>query len=392
MAEINPPSYESGQCYTAQQDRALWDSIICSEGVCDKAAGDLAVTAAGVFNTSVAAGCAWIQGDTVEDQGVYYVENDAPVTLTHAASDPVDDRIDLVVARVYDSEYSGTLNEWRLEILQGVPSPAPVAPSQDSVDNAIGLAQVRVRGGSTEILASDITDVRVQYKTCAASEPEQGLVDIVTFTASSSFTKATYPDLRAVWVQVVGGGGGGGSASSTGAGIGSAGGGGGGGGFSERFLTAAELSAVTTVAVGGGGAGSVQGTGNPGGTGGQSSFGGLCTAGGGIGGIYGVTPGTLDNTAQGGAGGTPFSGDFGMPGQTGDNGRTINGRNIPARGGDAGNGMGTGGTFSNANTGGSGLTGVIYGGGGGGAFSRDGGAPGNGGAGAAGVVIIYIYQ
>jgi hypothetical protein len=106
------------------------------------------------------------------------------------------------------------------------------------------------------------------------------LSETVYFTASGTFTKATYPWLRAIRVRCQGGGGGGAGAGVTFAEV-AAGRGGGGGVYAESFITdIAGLASSVTVTVGAAGAGGATGT-NAGTAGGTSSFGALVSAPGG---------------------------------------------------------------------------------------------------------------
>lgn len=109
----------------------------------------------------------------------------------------------------------------------------------------------------------------------------------LTYTSPGSFTKATYPWLRAVRVRAVGGGGGGAGCPTTAAGQVAIGGSGSGAAYAESFLTnIAALAASETVTVGAGGAGGAAGL-NPGVDGGASSFGFWVVAAGGTGGVNG---------------------------------------------------------------------------------------------------------
>src|SRR5690554_2748475 len=75
----------------------------------------------------------------------------------------------------------------------------------------------------------------------------------IYYTANGTFTKANYPGIRAVLVQVKGGGGGSAGAVATGTGQASVGGGGGEGGYSSKWIDALNLNATETVIVGAGG-------------------------------------------------------------------------------------------------------------------------------------------
>jgi hypothetical protein len=106
-----------------------------------------------------------------------------------------------------------------------------------------------------------------------------GYMGSVYFTSSGTFTKATYPWLKAIRVKVVAGGGGGGGCDYCGVADAAAAVGGGGGCYAESFITdIASLASSVTVTIGSGGAGGTGGTsGSPSGTtgtsGGDSEFG-----------------------------------------------------------------------------------------------------------------------
>lgn len=164
MAEMNPPAYEANGCITAQGDRLVWSSLICTPGVSGRTNGSLLVTSGDGLSVTIAKGSAFIRGDQVPDQGMYHVFNDGPVTLPLAASNPTDGRVDAVVATVRDSQYSGTANNWVLQVITGNPSPAPSAPMIPV--NSILLATIAVAAGATGSNGMTITDRRVQAELC----------------------------------------------------------------------------------------------------------------------------------------------------------------------------------------------------------------------------------
>lgn len=172
MAELQPANYTANACHTAQGDRLEWSSIICVEGVSDKAAGDLLVTAGGSgLTVDVASGSAFIDGDNISDQGMYHAANLGTVNLALAAADPTDGRVDLVCATVRDSAYSGTDDDWILQVITGLPSPAPVVPG--APNNSIPLASVLVPAGATGGGSLTITDTRPQALICESMTPTE---------------------------------------------------------------------------------------------------------------------------------------------------------------------------------------------------------------------------
>jgi hypothetical protein len=171
MAEVNPPGFlqNAGNVHTAEvtrnslamlTGRLAAPSMKTQGGVHPDLGGFLDVDAAGTPNMSVdiASGVAFIPGTEGAKQGVYTCVNDATVNKTIATSDPALPRIDLVVAKVEDSFYSGGTNAWSLAVVTGTPAGSPTVPAAPS--NSIALAQVAVGAGVTSITNANITERR----------------------------------------------------------------------------------------------------------------------------------------------------------------------------------------------------------------------------------------
>jgi len=198
-------------------------------------------------------------------------------------------------------------------------------------------------------------------------------VQTVYFTSTGTFTKATYPWLRAIRVKCQGAGGGGGNRN----GASECAGGGGGGACAESLITdIAGLSASETVTVGAGGAGGASGADNSGSAGGDSSFGTLVVGDGGGASIGSATVGGNGGDVAGSTGDVAFSGSDGFSGSPSSDLGGGNGGDSPF--GGAGRGGRQGGAV--------GSDGNLYGGGGGGASQNNGG-----GDGADGIVIVELY-
>lgn len=216
----------------------------------------------------------------------------------------------------------------------------------------------------------------------------------VYFTANGTFTKATYPWLRAIRVKTVGAGGGSGGAATTGAGEVAAGAGGGGGAYAESFITdIAGLSASVTVTVGAGGAGGAAGA-NAGSTGGDSSFGSAVIAKGGNGGAAGFanTAPTMGNGGATGGSASDSTGDLKIGGVSSHTAFNTSAA-FPARpmagfshlSGNSGPDILSGG-------GANGATGFAFGGGAvGGINAQNQATARSGAAGGAGIVIVELF-
>jgi hypothetical protein len=127
--------------------------------------GDFPVAQTGTPSMAVTVGVgrAWIPGTNVSNlsgtsyskQGMYFVLNDAAVTLTIATANATNPRIDVVYAVIRDQAYSGSNNDAQLAVATGTPAASPTVPSIPS--NAISLAQVAVAANATSIVNANIS-------------------------------------------------------------------------------------------------------------------------------------------------------------------------------------------------------------------------------------------
>lgn len=382
MAELQPAHYSQNACHTAQGDRQVLASFVCEEGVAGVAGGSLLVSPGTGMNVEVAAGGAFVAGDNTSTQGVYHVYNDGATPLPIAASDPTDPRLDLVVARVYDSTYSGSADEWKLEVLTGQPSPSP-SPAEVPL-NAVPLAVVEVPAGAATV--GSIADERRSYALCGLT----GLIATATFSTAGSheFDKTMYPGASSVRVRVIGGGGSGGSCGATGSGESACSAGGGAGAYAESTINYADLTTDIVPVTVGVGAPSPAGGNISGTAGGTSSFGTYVVAGGGGGGSG--SSGTSGNSgANGGVAGSASAGQVQARGSSGGLGFVVGG-NRTAFGYGGSSALG-GSVAAPPSQGSAGATGMFPGGGGSGAHNSANQTATRGGAGASGVVIIDVF-
>lgn len=166
--EINPPLYMADGCTTPQQDRQLLAALICGEGVTE--APDLLVRpGTTTLRVIVDPGSAFVTGDDVEDQGMYFVQAQGLTELTVGAPDLTDTRFDSVVARINDPAYVGASPTWSLEIIPGFPSPNPTPA--DVPPSSLLLATIRVSPSTSVIQPNDLTDQRPIAMRCGSAQP-----------------------------------------------------------------------------------------------------------------------------------------------------------------------------------------------------------------------------
>lgn len=342
------------------------------------------------------------------------------------AADPIDPRIDTLIAEVLDTaEDASGLIVARTRVITGTPAPTPVAPV--APDGTLELARLTVpalaisatlnytapftvaAGGVLPVAAAAglpsaivregmyadqaDTDSLMRYSGTAweavASAKGFQFWQTITYDANGTFAKADFPGLRAVRIRAQGGGGAGGGAVATAATGASSGGGGQGGNYAEKFVLATALSASETVTRGAGGTGVVSGDGNAGGT---SSVGAHCSAAGGAGGIQGANTTDTFLATISGTPNTTATGDMVRVGDAGEFGLVNGSRNFALAGGGGSSMWGGGPRARQPGAGADGFPGGVYGAGGGGGANANSQAAGKaGGVGGNGRVLIDLY-
>ena len=179
MALINPPMWMQAGSYPARNDRLALTALLSYPGfAADEATPmrirqgvkpsyqqqQLKVRAAPTPNMSVivSAGFAFVDQHDAGGQGTYICANDGDVTLTvQPAGGAGQYRKDTVVASVYDGEYAGSANEWRLEVIQGPYASSAGTTQRGSLpNNAQILADLSIGPSQTAVAAGNIADVR----------------------------------------------------------------------------------------------------------------------------------------------------------------------------------------------------------------------------------------
>jgi hypothetical protein len=175
------PYVISADLHSAQLFRQTLQNLLSGSGVVGSP--DLEVTQETVANMSINIGAGYVfipgtQGSTTgqrvnagsqhatysslladfTSQGVYAAVNPAKANLTLEAANATNPRIDLIVASVQDSWYSGSFNQALLQVVTGTPAGSPSPPTPP--ENTVVLAQVEVKAKATEIKTASITNER----------------------------------------------------------------------------------------------------------------------------------------------------------------------------------------------------------------------------------------
>lgn len=209
MTEANPPAFMDGTISPAEHARRMLQGIMgpgVARGPIGALTGDLAVSEhAGTpgMNVDVAAGGAFVAGTSTLWQGTYYVENQAPVTLTIATSNPTNPRKDIVVARVRENFYdSSGVNAWDLAVITGTAAASPVAPAVPA--NCLLLATVDVLAAAVSITNARITSARALARPWSAAWGPVAAPAVATATQSSISGVVNLTSLAVTFVAVAG--------------------------------------------------------------------------------------------------------------------------------------------------------------------------------------------
>jgi hypothetical protein len=173
MAVQNPAPYLQARTdHTAQNDRlvTLMNTSAKSTGAFSSQGGvrysdgnDLKGTQNGTPNMSVniAAGLCYVPGTETALQGVYEVANDATLNVSIAAAHASLARKDAIVAKVEDSQYSGSNDLASIVAVTGTAAASPSLPTLPN--NSLILQEVNVAAATTSITNANITDRRVAF-------------------------------------------------------------------------------------------------------------------------------------------------------------------------------------------------------------------------------------
>ncbi len=160
------PIENAGAVVNARDYRRLFQAVGqmhgTSAGVTSFTALQVTERGAGAnMSVDVAAGGAVLDGTEDTHQGHYHLYVDATENLAIAAADATYPRIDLVVAKVADSEYSGATDAGALAVVTGTPAASPAQPSAPA--NSLVLAAVAVAAGAATVVNANITDLRARF-------------------------------------------------------------------------------------------------------------------------------------------------------------------------------------------------------------------------------------
>jgi hypothetical protein len=167
MAAESPPFVLQNGSHSASLFREALASLLNPAGGV-VGLGDLAVTQNGTPNmtVNVAAGEIWVPGTAAPPtQGAYFCYNDATVSLAISAANATNPRIDKVCATVEDAAYSGSNNDWKLQVVTGTPTAGATLSNLNGAAatpvESLVICYVLVPASATTIVTADLLDNRI---------------------------------------------------------------------------------------------------------------------------------------------------------------------------------------------------------------------------------------
>lgn len=171
MAPVTPPAWMQAGEYSARLDRQTLAGLLVPEpgrgplGVRPGVVVSQASTALRVrqrttpdMAVTVEAGTVFVPAVTSLG-GVYQCHNDGAYNVTIAPAHATLNRLDVIIARVYDAiDDVGVENKFVIESVTGTPASAPVRP--DLPQQCWALAELSVTAAATAITNAMITDLR----------------------------------------------------------------------------------------------------------------------------------------------------------------------------------------------------------------------------------------
>lgn len=167
------------------------------EGIVES--GDFAVSqrAAGAnMSVDVAAGEAYVKGDTNADEGSYYVRETGTINVLVDAADASNPRIDRVVLEIKnDSEDAGGLNLGRIRTIAGTPTVGATLTNLTGAaavpNTCLLLANLVVAASDTSIVTADIQDRRFGVP-IAGRELFNGVAELTSNTTTGTLATSAY--------------------------------------------------------------------------------------------------------------------------------------------------------------------------------------------------------
>jgi hypothetical protein len=141
----------------------------------------------------------WIPGTTLPTQGMYYGYGNTATALAIGAASTSNPRVDTIIARIEDSGYAGSANEFCLEVLAGTPTSGITKPPKTGAEattdkaaaipaSSMVLAYALVPQNASSITSGDIENVAPTFNMAETSGAWSPLTLSSGIVAGSAYT------------------------------------------------------------------------------------------------------------------------------------------------------------------------------------------------------------
>lgn len=204
---LRTPAFNDAKQYGFEYLRHLAETLLNSEGVANYATDMVVTNAATGLRVDIAAGAAWVKGDSGTpgmgiSQGLYSVVNDAAVAnaVTLPAAHASNPRLDAIVLKVRDSSDLGSgADDAIFDYVQGTATAGATLLNRNGAaaipNDCLHLADVLVPATATNLTAANVRDRRIP----ANGRATRYISTLETLTTTSDQELAT-PDILEVYV------------------------------------------------------------------------------------------------------------------------------------------------------------------------------------------------
>lgn len=170
MTVESPPAFLQSGTYGAEQTRRAITSFLTRGSSVGSITGglvspnDCQLSPPGSgMSVIVSPGEVWVPGTTSTTQGGYYCRVSSSTTLSIAAADPTNPRIDTVIAQVQDAAYAGVTNSFQVAVVTGTPTAGATLANLNGHGSvpasSLVLGYVLVPNGASSIVSGDLDGV-----------------------------------------------------------------------------------------------------------------------------------------------------------------------------------------------------------------------------------------
>lgn len=204
---LRTPAFNDAKTYGFEYLRHLAETLLNSEGVANYATDFLVTNAATGLRVDVAAGAAWVKGDSGTpglgiSQGLYSVVNDGAISnaVTLPAAHASNPRLDQIVLKVTDSVDLGTAGDvGTIESVTGTPTSGATLENRNGAaalpNDCLRLADVLVPAAATNLVAANVRDRRI-----SASGQASRYIATAETQSGASYANLATPDLIDMYV------------------------------------------------------------------------------------------------------------------------------------------------------------------------------------------------